>query len=403
MLYYHFIKSLLKLPEQFSVSIQESANHPVIIVTQQRTTQLCPSCGTSTNLVHDYRAQKVRDIPLQQEAFSLVFRKRRYVCPHCSKRFYEENPFLTHYQRQTNRHRLHILAALSEQRTIRSIANEFFCSPGVIRRIMKQIHYPKPTQLPRVLAIDEFKGNVGDKFQCLLVDPENKTVLDVLPNKNSEALYAYFNAYPKEVRNQVNYIVMDLSTQFSSVMRACFPKAEIVADKFHVVRLINWALEKVRKEEQKKFHSHRRKYFKRSRTLLLLHKAKLNAAQKEQLALMLEVSPRIRMAYGLKELFYEMMQGRTEREVQERYKRFLNHAMEANIDVFQKHIPTIHKWFHAILLGILTGYTNGFIEGCNNRTKVLKRLSYGLRNFDLFRNRLLHIANNTTQRSRARL
>ena len=55
------------------------------------------------------------------------------------------------------------------------------------------------------------------------------------------------------MRKKVRYIIMDLSSQFYSVMRSCFPKAKIIADKFHVVRLITWALDKVRKKVQKKF------------------------------------------------------------------------------------------------------------------------------------------------------
>ena len=92
---------------------------------------------------------------------------------------------------------------------------------------------------------------MGEKFQCLLMDPQHHTVLDVLPTRNSEDLHAYFNQYPMKMRKKVRYIIMDLSSQFYSMMRSCFPKAKIIADKFHVVRLITWALDKVRKKVQK--------------------------------------------------------------------------------------------------------------------------------------------------------
>ena len=403
MLYNDSINNLLKFPENFSVSFKETKNgEQKLLITLARTTHKCPCCGTSTAQVHDYREQTVQDIPLQMEKFSVVFRKRRYVCPHCGKRFYEENPFLSPYKRQTNRFRQRVLVTLSELRSIQSIADDFFCSAGIIRRVMECIHYAKPVHLPRVLAINEFRGNVGSKFQCLLVDPQHRDVLDVLPTRNSEDLYAYFSAYSKQERRKVRYIVMDLSSQFCSIMRACFPKAKIIADKFHVVRLINWAVDSVRKEEQKKFYKTRRRYFKRSKTLLLKKRSDLTDEEKEQLANMLMVSPRLQQAYGLKELFYDMMASRTRKEIQERYRLFLKHAMQANLEAFNKHIQTINKWFQAIVRGILTGYTNGFVEGCNNRTKVFKRVSYGLRNFEVFRNRLFHLANNTAQKRKVR-
>lgn len=232
---------------------------------------------------------------------------------------------------------------------------------------MALIHYAKPVHLPRVLAIDEFRGNVGSKFQCLLADPQHRDILDVLSTRKSEDLYAYFSAYSRQERGKVRYIVMDLSSQFCSKTR--------------------------------------RIYFKRSKTLLLKKRGDLTDEEKEQLANMLMVSPRLQQAYGLKELFYDMMASQSRQEIQKRYKLFLAHAIQANLEAFNKHIQTINKWFQAIVRGILTGYTNGFAEGCNNRTKVFKRisLSYGLRNFEVFRNRLLHLANNTAQKRKVRM
>lgn len=177
----------------------------------------------------------------------------------------------------------------------------------------------------------------------------------VWPTRNSEDLYAYFSAYSRQERRKVRYIVMDLSSQFCSIMRACFPKAKIIADKFHVVRLINWAVDSVRKEEQKKFYKTRRIYFKRSKTLLLKKRSDLTDEEKEQLANMLMVSPRLQQAYGLKELFYDMMASRTRQEIQRRYQLFLEHAIQADLEAFNKHIQTINKWFQAIVRGILTG------------------------------------------------
>lgn len=392
MLYHHSINNLLNLPDNFQILSHTSTE---LYIQLERSDHTCPHCGHITDKIHDYRNQKVRDIPLQRRAFHIIFRKRRYVCPHCRKRFYEENPFLSRYQRQTNRHCQEILIALSDIRTIQSIADEFYCSTGVIRRCMDKIHYPKPAYLPEVLAIDEFRGNVGDKFQCLLADAATHTVLDVLPNRNSEDIRAYFSAYSRSMRKRVRYVVMDLSSQFRSIIKDCFPHANIIADKFHVVRIINWAMEQVRKEEQKKFRKGRRIYFKRSKMLLLKHREKLTEEQMEQLAIMLGISDRIRMAYGLKELFYEVMASEHEQQARERYQLFVQHAMQANLEAFHKHINTINKWFRAILLGITTGFSNGYVEGCNNRTKVLKRISYGFRNFDAFRNRLLYISNNS--------
>ena len=97
---------------------------------------------------------------------------------------------------------------------------------------MKYIKYPKPTVLPPTVAIDEFRGNVGEKFQCLLVDSQHHTVLDVLPTRNSEDLHEYFNQYLMKVRKKARYIVMNLRLQFYSVMLSCIPKVRMSINKF---------------------------------------------------------------------------------------------------------------------------------------------------------------------------
>ena len=90
-----------------------------------------------------------------------------------------------------------------------------------------------------------------------------------------------------------------------------------------------------------------------------------------------------------------MMESPTRQHFKARYKWFKYEAEDIGTEEITKHLPTFDKWIKEIERGCVIGITNGFIEGCNNRTKVLKRISYGFRNFNRFRNRLLCIADNT--------
>lgn len=211
---------LLNLPAEFIIQEKIINNKSYLYLSLPQVPHECPNCKTKTSRVHDYREQTVTDLPLLMEQSIVIFRKRRYFCPCCKKKFFEQNPMLARYKRQTNRLRLHILGCLGDMKTITQIARDHFVSYGIVSRIMDHMRYPKPAVLPRTIAIDEFRGNVGDKFQCLLVDPQHHTVLDVLPTRNSDDLHAYFNQYPMKVRKKVRYIVMDLSPMFYSVMRS---------------------------------------------------------------------------------------------------------------------------------------------------------------------------------------
>ena len=386
---------LLNLPEEFIIQEKIINNKSYIYLSLPQVPHECPNCKTKTSRVHDYREQTVTDLPLLMEQSIVIFRKRRYFCPCCKKKFFEQNPMLARYKRQTNRLRLHILGCLGDMKTITQIARDHFISYGIVSRIMDHMRYPKPAVLPRTIAIDEFRGNVGDKFQCLLVDPQHHRVLDVLPTRNSDDLHAYFNQYPMKVRKKVRYIVMDLSPMFYSVMRSSFPKAKIIADKFHVVRLVNWALDAVRKKVQKQFAKTRRISFKHSKRLLLKHSSMLSDEEKDRVAIMLQASDELRLAYRLKELFYDVMNSKTKQQFKARYMWFKFEAEDMGIVEITKHLGTFDKWIREIERSCVIGVTNGYIEGCNNRTKVLKRISYGFRNFNRFRNRLLCIASNT--------
>ena len=365
----------------------------IINLEQLRKPHACPVCATTTDTVHDYRVQTIRDIPLLGKSVFLIVRKRRYVCPACGKRFAESNALFGRYQRMTNRLQHYIISCFASTRSATSIAKECRCSLTTVMRYFGVVSYPKP-QLPSVIAIDEFRGNAGGhKFQCILSDPVNKKLLDILPSRKSEDLCAYFSSFPMEERCRVKYVVMDLSQLFSSVVKRCFPNAKIVADKFHVVRLANWAMEAIRKEEQKKFFKTRRIYFKKSRWILLKRKAKLKADEMQQLTNMLMVSERLRKAYLLKEEFFDMINSPDQKQLVSRWKAWQDSALKANLPPFTKLAETIAKWRKEILATVATGYSNGFIEGCNNRIKVLKRVCYGVRNFERFRNRILYIAN----------
>lgn len=92
---------------------------------------------------------------------------------------------------------------------------------------------------------------------------------------------------------------------------------------------------------------------------------------------MLTISARLRKAYLLKEEFYEMMNSSDQQHLVKRWKDWQDSVLNANLPSFTKLAETVSKWNKEIFTAIATGYSNGFIKGCNNRTKVLKRVCYG--------------------------
>lgn len=388
MLYEDYITKLLDMEHMNITGIETNAASILIHVQMKRREAICPSCGDMTDTVHDYRTQLVKDSPVQGRTVYWRYRKRRYRCNGCGKRFYEKNWLLPKWHRLTNRLALQVIGRLSEKVSRKDIAKEFSVSESTVCRWMNLTEYGKPLKLPEVLSIDEFRGNAGgEKFQCILTAPTQKTILDILPNCRENHIYEYLK--PFENRNEVKYFVTDMRKEYIAMAKQLFPNAKIVIDKFHVIRYCTWALENVRKRVQKSLSPDERKYFKRSRTLLLKHMSELDPSGKEAVIRMVRSRKDLADAYLLKEKFYAFMDSKNSEEARSRLHEFGLFAAVLDIPEFQPLMSVLRNWSKYILNSFDCGYTNGFTEGCNNKIKVLKRIAFGYRSFQNLRQRIL--------------
>ncbi|WP_296558064.1 ISL3 family transposase [uncultured Acetobacterium sp.] len=285
-----------------------------------------------------------------------------------------------------------VISELSNAVPITFVAKKANVSPTTVNRIFDHVHYSRPHSLPKVLAIDEFKGNAGgEKYQCILVDPKKKRILDILPDRKQNHLIDYIKCYSRHERLQVQFFICDMWNQYAELARLFFPNAKIIVDKYHFIRQVTWAIENVRKRVQKDMPSDLRKYFKRSRTLILKRAENLKPDEVERLNAMLLYNDELRQAYRLKESFYEICQNPKYSQQRTDFYEWITYAESQNIREFKACITAFRNWSKEILNAFKYGYTNGCTEGYNNKIKVLKRISYGVRNFKRFRTRILHI------------
>lgn len=390
MLCSNFTEKLLGLEGVIIKNIAQTEKCTFIDMELKRKSHKCPCCGTATRTIHDYRRQKIKDIPAFGKHVILYLRKRRYRCLHCSRRFYEENKFLPRYHRMTNRLCAYVIEQLTDVRSFSSIAREVNLSVSTVIRIFDFVQYA-PCGLPSVLSIDEFKGNTdSEKYQCILTDPVNRRVLDILPSREKYRLIDYFKKFD---RSHTTCFISDMWSTYSDISHVFFKNATFVVDKYHYIRQVIWAFEAVRKEIQKQLSPTRRKYFKRSRILLNKRYEYLSDEQKQQVDMMLYVSDKLSTAYWLKEGFLKILDCHDRNSAREQLSHWVMAASNSDIKRFEDCAKTVVNWSDGILNSFECHYTNGFTEGCNNKIKVLKRNAYGYRNFHRFRNRILHIFN----------
>jgi len=379
---------LLDMEPMIIQEVENSATEIILHVEMRRRVNECPVCRALTDRIHDYHTCTVKDSPIHGKCVVWKYRKRRYRCPFCGKRFYETSFHLPKWHRMTSRLAWLGINMLELKQSRKEIAKSIHVSPSTVGRWLNMVNFKKPQRLPSVLSIDEFRGNTEyGKFQCILTSPKERRVLDILPTYRESDLYQYLKVFPN--RQQVTHFVTDMRKEYISLAKHLFPNASIVIDRFHVVRYCTWALENVRKRVQRKLVPDQRKYFKRSRRLLLARMQNLSAENKAAVEHMLLFDRDLREAYLLKECFYQFMASRNSTEARLRLRVFRTHAYVAEIPEFAACLTMLKHWEPYILNAFDCPYTNGFTEGCNNTIKVLKRIAYGYRNFHNFRSRIL--------------
>ena len=386
------ISKLLNLKEVKVKNIIHADSYVKVFIETKPKLQTCPCCGKQTKQIHDYRLQVIKDLPLQMKHCYLVLKKRRYRCT-CGKRFAEKYDLVARYQQRSKRLSYYIANELRNSVSIKSIARKVNVSPTTIIRILDTIHYTCPS-LKEAISIDEFKGNAETgKYQCILVNPKKHTIMDILPDRTQTHLAAYFREINRSERHRVKYFVCDMWQPYVDLAHSFFPNAQIIIDKYHFIRQVTWAIENVRKRLQKTMPANLRKYYKRSHKLILTRYTKLKDENKKACDLMLLYNDDLRKAHLLKEWFYDICQNPRYSIQRTQFFEWIKDAEKCGISEFEQCAQTYRHWSKEILNAFKYGLTNGPTEGFNNKIKVLKRISYGIRNFERFRTRILHSCN----------
>lgn len=351
---------------------------------------ICPSCNSSTSRVHDYYTRSFNHIMVGKRTTKIYYKQRRYVCLHCGKRFAENNSFIQKFYRHSNDVVNSVFDDLTSIKNLSQIGHDNNMSSQNVSRLMNKFMpiFHNTTSLPEAIGIDEFRGNSGgNKFQVVITNLKTHKVIDVISDRSEDALYNFFRkiSNPKNVK----LVAMDLSLFFKKIIADVFPNAKIIADTFHFTRLMHWALDNVRKEVQKGLPKDMRIYFKRSRSVLHKRINDLNPDEYNQLTNMLDYNENLRWAYSIVQNLFEIIDEKNPDKKVALFKEFMTYASNCDLPEFNKHIQTYFKWHKYIINSFYTNYSNGITEGLNTKIKTLKRVSFGFRNFQNFRLRIL--------------
>lgn len=244
--------------------------------------------------------------------------------------------------------------------------------------------------LPKHIGIDEFKGNCGgNKYLFHIFNLDTHETIDIVNGKSYDILEKYFSNI--ENRNEVKIVSMDLCKSFKRIIKDKFLNANIIADCFHFTRTVMNCLDELRLNIWRNTKGVEKKYFRYLKTSLMKDISKVTSKDSEKLLHAFEFSPILKSAYNLKNEFLEIKKLKTYDEKEKKFRKWLDNVESSTIKEFKSCISTLREWHQYISNYFKYSYSNGPTEGKNNLIKVIKRISFGFRNFNNFRNRILLI------------
>jgi len=244
-----------------------------------------------------------------------------------------------------------------------------------------------------ILGIDEISMKKGHKdFVLVISDIGNKRVIEVLCNRLKESLDKYFDDMPQEVKSKIKQVSMDMWSPYYDSVTEKLPHAEIVIDRFHVMKNLNDCLTKTRREICRLASKEDKAKLKGCRWILVKNMEELTLAEQEKLDMLYETSPELKQAHVLKEDFRRIFEEEEDHEnASKALEDWVIRVMESGLKGLESFLTTLNNWKTSILNYFNGRVTNGFVEGMNNKIKLIKRKGFGFTNHKHFRYRVLDV------------
>jgi transposase len=356
--------------------------------------EVCPRCAVKCFSVHDSRWVKVQDQPIRGSGICLKILKRRFRCQQCKKVFTEPIPGVRKGFKTTERYRRGIKWACENFKDLKRVQRAFKCSAWLTHKVFyEQLEIKTRERVNdcwgKRIGIDEhtWKKHRGKnrktEFASLIVDFDRERIGEVVDGKTVQNLKDQLDYIPG--RERVQHAVIDMCDPFKKFVREFFPNADLTADKFHVLRLINPAINRARTEITGDKRSNP------VRTLLLRNRHRLQYYERNALDQWLNDHHKLKEIYWFKESIYQLYRTRGFNKASRAFTKLTDQMALSKHDEIKKLRKTLVKWRKEILNYFITRLTNARTEGYNRLAKREQYCAFGVRSFFNYRLRLLNV------------
>lgn len=364
-------------------------------VMKKKDERTCARCGAAwTQLTMEGRFQRTfHALPVGRRPQFVVLHGHEQRCRKCGRKLREPIDFANGKRRCIKAFERYVID-LCRIATIKHVA--LFLAVGwdlvkdIFKGYLKKRLRKRKWKKVRYIAVDEFAIRKRHQYMTVVLDLEKGCILHVQEGKDAAALVGFLKTLKRRKAKPLA-VAMDMSPAYIHAVRLVFPEVDIVHDPYHVVSLVNEAIDETRRDLLHQLSGQGRQVLKGSRFLLLMGLEKLCDSAWQRLLNLMDINQPLFQAYLLKETLREFWHLGTQTKGRAFLHAWIQQAVTLNISHFTKLAKTIDRHMNGLLNYFNHPITTGPLEGLNNKIKVLKRQAYGFRDNGYFKLRLYFI------------
>lgn len=339
--------------------------------------------------------RRVRDLSCGDMRIFLDVEIRRVLCCQYGKVKQEKLGWLADYPFYTKRFAFYVGRRCRDS-SIRDVAKELHLDWKTVKSLEKQYMREQVrragTPGPKVLGVDEVSLRKGHTYRIVVSDLERLRPIWFGGQDRSEAsLDLFFEWLGPKKSQRIRLAVMDMWKAFRKSTQKHAPQGAILFDKFHVMRHLNEALDKVRKREYARVSEKDRRFIKGQKYTLLSRNENLTTEGRVALKMLLKANKRLNIAYLLKESFSQLWEYKREGWARKFFDNWRASLKWQRLKPYEEFAEMIESHWDGIAAFILSEdkVSLGFVEGLNNKVRVIQRRAYGLRDEEYLRLKVL--------------
>ena len=356
------------------------------------TPRQCPCCGGGSLRSKGRYERRVRHLACFGQPSELVIACRRYRCADCPRSFVQPLPGIRPGRRSTEPWREGIFERHDDGICASTLARRERLGSATVGRIYAQFTERKARErqsldCPQVLGIDEHTLHRGQRFATTFCDLKNRRIFDLSPGRSEAELTAYLRSL--RGRERVRVVCIDLSNSYRSIIRRWFPRAKIVADRFHAIRLVGQHLLKLARQLCPPLGWNRAWL-----GLLRTRGDRLDPTQRQRLARLFAEQPVLAGLYALKEKLCRLLSLKTQSKTscRQHIQELLGLIATLKTSGLEPAFTlgqTLSRWTEEIVRMWRFTRNNGITEGFHRKMKLIQRRAYGFRSFHNYRLRVI--------------